>query len=191
MIKHIKFNKSAMLVLMSMALFSCQGNYQEIQKMGRSDNAPIAIGQQVDVKYTDSGRVVTNLKAPLLHDYSNLGFPYQEFPEGVEVWFWNEQDEVSKVEADYAIRYEETSLVDLRKNVKLLTSDSLELMADQIFWDQKNKWVFTDQPYRIRFKDGSYNDGQGFDSNEDFTTFLSRANEGIQLIDNDKENNGS
>ena len=187
---NLRFLKSAILAITGIALFSCEGNYQDIQRLGRSDNAPIAIGEQVDVKYTDSGRVVTNLKAPLLHDFSNLDYPYQEFPKGVEVWFWNEANEVSKVKADYAIRYDQSSLVDLQDNVVLITSDSLELMADQVYWDQKNQWVFTDRPYRIRFKDGSYNDGQGFDSNEDFTTFLSRANQGVQLIDNNQENNG-
>jgi len=187
----ITFAKGAILIAMGMALFSCEGNYREIQRLGRSDNAPVAIGEDIDLKYTDSGRVITNLKAPLLRDFSNLEFSYQEFPEGVEVWFWNENDQVSRVTANYAIRYDETSLVDLRKNVLLVTHDSLELMADQIYWDQKNQWVFTDRPYRIRFKDGSYNDGQGFDSNEDFTTFLSRANQGIQLIDNNQENNGN
>jgi hypothetical protein len=74
-------------------------------------------------------------------------------------------------------------MVDLREDVVLLTSDSLVLNAEQLYWDQKNQWVFTDQPYRIKFKDGSYNDGARFDSSEDFTTFLSRKNQGVQIID--------
>lgn len=143
----------------------------------------MAEGRNIDVKYTDSGKVVTNLLAPLLHDYSNFNFPYQEFPEGVEVRFWNEENEQSVVTSDYAIRYDKTNIVDLRKNVVLVTSDSLVLRAEQLYWDQQNKWVFTDKPYRIKFKDGSYNDGASFDSSEDFTNFLSRENAGIQIID--------
>lgn len=172
------------------ALFSCEGIYDNIQRFSIKDEIPVAEGRNIDVKYTDSGKVVTNLKAPLLHDYSNFEFSYQEFPEGVEVRFWNEADEMSIVTSDYAIRYEETSLVDLRDNVVLITSDSMELRAEQLYWDQKQRWVFTDSPYRIRFKDGSYNDGEGFDSSEDFTTFLSRANSGVQIITNKENEDG-
>ena len=79
--------------------------------------------------------------------------------------------------------YAKTNIVDLRTNVVLVTSDSIVLNAEQLYWDQKNQWVFTDQPYRIKFKDGSYNDGARFDSSEDFTNFISRKNQGVQIID--------
>ncbi|MAP54344.1 LPS export ABC transporter periplasmic protein LptC [Altibacter sp.] len=182
--------KSVMATLVVITLFACEGNYQNIRQLSLTDGAPIAEGRNIDLKYTDSGKVVTNLLAPLLHDYSNYEFPYQEFPEGVEVRFWNEKNEKSTVTSDYAIRFEGTNIVDLRKNVVLVTSDSTILKADQLYWDQKNKWVFTDQPYQMKLKDGSYNDGARFDSNEDFTNFLSRKNQGVQIIDQ-KTTNGN
>ena len=181
---------SVVTVLTVITLFSCEGSYSDIQRFNIKDEIPVAEGRDIDVKYTDSGRVVTNLNAPLLNDYSNCDFSYQEFPQGVEVRFWNEADEMSIVTSDYAIRYEGTSLVDLRENVVLITSDSMELRAEQLYWDQKHRWVFTDNPYRIKFKDGSYNDGQGFDSSEDFNTFLSRANTGVQIITNNENEDG-
>ena len=46
------------------------------------------------------------------------------------------------------------------------------------------------QPYQIKFADGSYNDGSQFDSNQEFTTFLSRKNQGVQLIDKNETING-
>ena len=180
--------KSVMAISIVITLFSCESNYENIQKLNLKDGAPIGVAKNINVKYTDSGKVVANLISPLRNDYTNLEFPYQEFPEGGEVRYWNENDEVSTVTSDYAIRYDETSMVDLRKNVVLVTSDSLILRAEQLYWDQKNQWVFTDEPYRIIFKDGSYNDGAGFDSSEDFTNFLSRTNSGEQLIDRNIDN---
>ena len=182
--------KSMMAGISVLMLFACEGNYENIQKLNLADNRPMAEGKNINLKYTDSGRIVTNLIAPKLLDYSNLEFPYQEFPAGVEVRFWNEENEKSTVVSDYAVRYENTGIVDLRKNVVLVTDDSLVLKADQLYWDQKNQWVFTDRPYRIKFKDGSYNDGARFDSSEDFTTFLSRKNEGVQIIDQNETDNG-
>ncbi len=184
------FKSVTALLLIVVTLFSCEGNYKNIQRLNLKDGAPIAIGKNINVKYTDSGKVVTNLISPLLHDYSNFNFPYQEFPEGLEVRFWNEENKRSVITSDYGIRYDETSIVDLRDNVVLRTSDSMVLHAEQLYWDQENKWVFTDRPYRIIFKDGSYNDGASFDSSEDFTNFLSRKNAGIQIIEKTENNNG-
>ncbi len=179
--------KSVLTVLSIITLFACEGNYKNVQKLNLKDGAPVAEGKNVNLFYTDSGRVVTNLLAPRLLDYSNFEFAYQEFPEGVEVHFFDKTEE-STVKSDYAIRFNETGIVDLRKNVVLTTADGNVLNAEQLYWDQKNKWVFTDQPYRITFSDGSYNDGARFDANEDFTIFLSRKNDGVQMIDQSQTN---
>jgi len=182
--------KGVMTICFVITLFACEGNYKNIQKMVTADNEPLAVGVNINLKYTDSGRVLTNLIAPRLLDYSNYDFPYQEFPEGVEVRFWDEDGKRSTVTSDYAIRYGNSNLVDLRDNVVLITADSLILEAEQLYWDQESKWVFTDRPYKMKLKDGSYNNGARFDSNEEFTNFLSRQNEGVQLLDNKTTENG-
>ena len=179
--------KSVMAIAIAITLFACEGNYKNVQRLNLKDGAPVAEGQNVNLFYTDSGRVVTNLMAPRLLDYSNFEFPYQEFPEGVEVHFFENGDK-STVKSDYARRYDATGIVDLRENVRLTTADGNVLEAEQLYWDQNNQWLFTDQPYRITFSDGSYNDGARFDANEDFTVFLSRKNDGVQLINQNQNN---
>ena len=175
-------SKSVIVTFVAVALFACKGNKNEVKKLNLKDDAPIAVGKEINLKYTDSGLLVANLITPKLLDFSNFKFPYREFPEGIILYFY-EENKTTTIQADYAIRYENTNLVDLQKNVKIVTADSLVLNASQLYWDQKNQWVFTDQPYTITFSDGSYNDGVGFDSSEDFTTFLSRKNQGVQFID--------
>ncbi|GAB5398988.1 MAG: LPS export ABC transporter periplasmic protein LptC [Aureisphaera sp.] len=178
--------KSVVVVLATITFFSCEGNYKNVQKLSQQDDLPAGEGLGIKMVYTDSGKVVTTLNTPKLLNYENLEFGYQEFPEGVEVNFF-ENGEKSTVTSDYAVRYPLTGIVDLRKNVVLVTSDGNVLNAEQLYWDQSNKWVFTDKPYRITFEDGSYNDGARFDANEDFTVFLSRKNDGIQMIDQNQE----
>src|SRR5690606_2890525 len=172
-----------MAILIGITLFACEGNYQKARKLNISDNAPVAEGTNINFKYTDSGKLITNLLAEKPLDYSNFEYSYKEFPNGVEVHFWDENGKESTVTSDYAIQYDKSELVDLRKNVVIQTADSVELYAQQLYWDQKNQWIFTDLPYKIKFKDGSYNEGAQFDSNQDFTVFLSRKNQGVQLID--------
>ncbi len=181
--------KSAMIMLVIIALFSCEGNYKNIQKMNLKDEEPVAVGKIINLKFTDSGKITVNLIAPLLRDYSNFKFPYREFPEGIILYFWDE-DEKNTVSSDYAVEYKSTGLVDLRGNVIITTSDSTIINAKQLYWDQINKWIFTNQSYQIKFADGSYNDGSHFDSNQEFTTFLSRKNQGVQLIDKNETING-
>ena len=182
--------KCVMTIGFVITLFSCEGNYKNIQKMNLKDEAPVAIGKNINLKYTDSGKVTVNLLAQRLNDYSNYEFPYQEFPKGIVLYFW-EGNEKSVITADYAIKYEATNMVDLRDNVKIVTNDSIVLKASQLYWDQKNEWLFTDQAYTIKFADGSYNDGAQFDSSQDFTTFLSRKNKGVQFIDKNETTNGN
>lgn len=174
-----------MAILFVITLFSCEGNYNNVQKLQQADNLPRGEGKGVNMKYTDSGSVVVNLKAPALLDYGNKEFPYNEFPQGIELYLWQD-GKLSTVFSDYAIQYEKTGIVDLRKNVVVVTSDSVVLKAQQLYWDQSREWVFTDQPYQIQLKDGSINNGASFDSSQDFTTFISRNNQGTQLIDKTK-----
>ena len=80
-----------MVLVLAITLFACESNYQNVKKMSLSDGAPIAEGKNINFKYTDSGKLVTNLLADKLLDYSNLEFPYKEFPNGIEVRFWDEK----------------------------------------------------------------------------------------------------
>src|SRR5690554_955748 len=109
--------KSVVAFMMAITLFACEGNYQNVKNFNLSDGAPIAIGKNINFKYTDSGKLVTNLLADKLLDYSNLEFPYKEFPEGLEVHFWDKENEENIVTANYGIQYDQMGLIDLRENV--------------------------------------------------------------------------
>lgn len=155
--------------------------------MEMPEDAPQAIGMGINLKYIDSGKVVATLKSDKMRDFSNKVFPYREFPEGLEVEFFDENEEKNTVTANYGVIYDETGLIDLQGDVVVITSDSTRLMADQLYWDQANNWVFTDRPNTIRFKNGALNEGQGFDSNQEFSNFRSRSNVGVQIIKEEKK----
>ncbi len=167
-------------------LFSCEGNLKEVRAFGIEGDAPQAIAQGINLKFTDSGRLVATLKSPKMLDFTNKSFPYREFPEGVEVEFFDEENNRNIVNADYGIVYEQTHLIDLQGNVIIITADSTRLEASQLFWDQDNSWVFTDKANTIKFPNGAINKGLGFDSNQDFSNFRSRTNTGVQIIEEKK-----
>ncbi|MEP0266806.1 LPS export ABC transporter periplasmic protein LptC [Dokdonia sp.] len=162
--------------------FSCKGKGEEIRKMRMKSDAAIAEGTGINLKYTDSGKVTAHLKTPLLKDFGNASFPYEEFPEGIEVVFIDDDGKENIITSEYAIRFKGTNLIDLRQNVTLFTSDSVTLNAQQLYWDQSNNWIFTDQPYTLITADGSRNAGDLFDSDKDFTNFVSLNNVSKQYV---------
>lgn len=178
---------SIVTILFVAMLFSCEGNLKGVREMEMPEDAPQAIGTGINLKYIDSGKVVATLKSDKMRDFSNKDFPYREFPEGLEVEFFGEKDEKNIVTANYGIIYDQTGLIDLQGDVVVVTSDSTRLMADQLYWDQENNWVFTDRKNTIRFKNGAVNEGQGFDSNQEFSNFRSRSNVGVQIIEEEKK----
>ena len=103
-----------------------------------------------------------------MNDYSNREFAFIEFPESVDLTIFDTDQNQSNIVADFAIVYDETDLIDLRGNVVLSTHQKDTLFAEQLYYDQKRQWLFTNVPVRFRTKNELI-DGNGFDSNRDFT----------------------
>jgi len=155
------------IILVTM-FFSCNDGLKQVQKMGISENEPIGIAENINLKYTDSGRVTANLLSPKRLDFSNRDFPYDEFPDGVTLYLYDDENKKSTVVSDYAIIYSNTNLIDLQGHVLITTSDNNILKAEQLYYDQKNEWLFTNKPVTFTTEKDIIN-GNGFDSNSKFT----------------------
>jgi len=163
-------------------LFACEGNLKEVKQMEKDFLEPQSKVYDLNLFYTDSGSVRANLRSTMMLDYSNRAFPFREFPEGIELDFFEADSSKNTIYSDYAIQYLETGLIDLRTNVKIVTSDSTILRGPQLYWDQRQEWLFTDYPYDLQLPNGARNKGEGFDSDQKFSTFNSRSNTGTQYI---------
>lgn len=150
------------------SFFSCKNNFQEVQKIGVSANAPQGVAEDINVKHTDSGRVIANLLSPKMFDYGNRTFGYSEFPKGIVLHTFNEQNQKNTIISNYAIGYNKTDLIDLQGDVIVATYDGDTLFAQQLYYDQKKEWIFTNQP--VTYKSADYvTHGNGFDSDTKFT----------------------
>lgn len=178
-----KYSMSIVTVLCVAMLFSCQNRLEEVRNLKPKKTKPQTTGHGIDLHYTIDGKLKAHLKTPKMLDFRNREFPYREFPDGLKVEFIDDDTgKKNTVYADYGIEYLQTDLIDLRGNVKIVTTDSTVLNAKQLYWDQDRDWVFSDKAYTIKMPDGALNNGQGFDANEKFDKFNSRSNEGIQFI---------
>ncbi len=175
---------NVVMIAIMATFFSCQSKHKNTQQLPSVENAPIGEAYDVILKYTENGKTIAVLKAPLILDYTHLDFGYNEFPEGVILDVIDKEDNVSVIIADYAISYDKTRLIDMIGHVDIKTADSTHLKAKQLYWDQNINWIFTDQPYQSKLSNGAINNGDGFDANQDFTTLNSRTNIGVQILDN-------
>ena len=162
--------------------FSCKNNFKEVQQIGISENEPIGIAEHINLKYTDSGKVQAHLISDKMIDFSNRDFAFSEFPKGIILHLFNSPDEKSTIVSDYAIVYDKTNLIDLQGNVILTTHDGKKLNAEQLYFDQVKEWLFTNKPVKFADKDQVIN-GNGFDSNMDFTTSRVLEIKGIVYLD--------
>ena len=178
------FIKTVTALVVTVFFYACQDNYQDIKRMQQANLEPSGIAEGINLKHTDSGILKAHLISNKMLDFSNKEFTYNTFPEGVEVHLYDKGRKTT-VFADQAIVYNKTHLIDLRGNVKVLTHDGKKLLAEQLYYDQKAEWLFTNQSYKYEAEDGGYNIGKGgFDANADFTKFSSLDNDGQQYIDN-------
>nr|WP_321232007.1 LPS export ABC transporter periplasmic protein LptC [uncultured Psychroserpens sp.] len=155
--------------------FSCKNNFKEVQQIGVLQNQPIGEAKNINLKYTEAedsiGRLIANLESPKMLDYSNRDFSFSEFPDGLRLSLYDENNQKNIVLADYGIVYNATDLIDLQGNVILITPQNDSLFAEQLYYDQKNEWLFTNLP--VRLKSATANNGHGniFDSDTKFKNY--------------------
>lgn len=179
-LKHIFLN---MVTVISVTMFfCCESNFKEVQKIGISQNEPIGIAEELNLKYTDSGRVQAHLISPKMIDYSNLDFPYSEFPDGIILHLFDNKNQKTTIVSDYAIVYDKTNLIDLQGNVVLSTHDGKKLNAEQLYFDQNREWLYTNKPIKFADNEQIIN-GTGFDSNMDFSKSRVLEITGIVYLD--------
>lgn len=106
---------------------------------------PAAVTENFNLKYTDSAVVKAVLNSPLNVDYTNQTFPYSEFPEGLNIRFYENKDDSTNVSANYGIVYYKTKIVSLRGNVVIQSADGSKIKSSQIYWDPEQEWLFTEE----------------------------------------------
>ncbi|MFN3967700.1 LPS export ABC transporter periplasmic protein LptC [Flavobacterium sp.] len=154
-------------LLFCLAIVSCESNFKEVQKMGVSEFTPSGDADSINLKYTDSGRITANLISPKMLDYATVEFPFTEFPKGMHLTLFDKNGKQTYIDADYAVRYKITDMIDLQGHVKISNQNGEQLETEQLYYDQKNEWFFTEKKFKFTSPKGvSY--GEGIDFSKDF-----------------------
>lgn len=178
----LKLVVSVSLLFIMIATVSCESNFKEIQKSMISEFAPSGESDSINLKYTDSGRIKSILISSKMLDYASLKFPFTEFPQGINVTLFDQKGKKTFITSNYAITFKDTDLIDLQGNVKISNETGQLLETDQLYFDQKNEWFFTEKLYKFTDPKG-ISQGRGLDFSKDFKIINS------QQINGEVENN--
>ena len=182
-LKILKNGVSAFAVIL---FFSCDDGSSTLKQINQFNENPVGIAYDIHMTYTDSAEVKAILTAPLNLDYTHLSFKYSEFPEGLKIIFYNNNNEENTVIADYGILYNQTKIVDLQGNVVLLSDDGSRLETSQMYWDSEKEWLFTEQPFT--FKNINYDMAAiRLDTNKEFSKFQTGNLTGTMLVKEQKD----
>lgn len=180
--------KSIAVILISAMLFSCTNDAKTVRDFLAEKNLPTAVAKDAFHVYKDSGRITSKLITPLLNDFSNRKkHPYNEFPRGVKIInFENKGKDSITVLGDYALSYKKTSISELKNNVVVINhTDKSRLETSQLFWDQKNKYFFTEKEFTLTTPTDTII-GIGFESMENLKKYVAKKTEG-NILTNENE----
>ena len=178
-------NKNLVIIAIT-TFFSCDDSSTLLKQINTFNENPVGIAYNINMTYTDSASIKARLEAPVHLDFSHLSFKYSEFPNGLKVIFYNEQNQENTVYADYGILYNQTKIVDLQGNVVLLSYDGSRLETDQMYWDAEKEWLFTEEPFL--FQNNDYNlAANRLDTNKEFSKFQTGKLSGTIAVEEKKD----
>lgn len=161
--------KSALMICIMGALFSCENSIQTVQKLTSDDTTAAVTAFDINYVRSDSGRIVLILKGPLMikHDGDSA---YTEFPKGFNVDFYDTSGRiVSTMKALYGIRKEQEGLLQAKNAVvvKNLVNQQT-LFTDNLIWYEKTRKIKAPGPVKIIGPDRTIF-GDSLTANESFT----------------------
>lgn len=148
-----------------MVLFSCKNDLETIQSLAMSDSLPVEMAYDIELIYSDSGKITAFLESPLM-TRQGTEEPIVEFPDGFKVIFYDSiASPKSEITAKYGIMYEKEKKMEARNNVvvKNITKNEM-LETEHLIWERKTGIIYSDvfikitKPDQVIFGDGLRSD---------------------------------
>ena len=114
--------------------------------------------------------------------------PYWAFEKGVYLEKFDTLLHIdASIKADTAYYYDRKKLWELKGNVQIRSQRGDKFDTSQMFWDEKNKTVYSDKYIKIEQEDKTLT-GYGFESNQELTEYVIKNTTGIFIIEDTQAN---
>ena len=170
----------------SMFISCSKNDISVVNNLTRTDSLPTQIVNNLTTIYTDSSVVQVIVHAPLVKHFSENEEPLMEFPEGIEVEFFNRLGKVeSTLQANYAIYFEKKDLWEARDSVVAMNIQKERLDAELLYWDINTERIYSDKSVKITSQDEIIY-GVGFESDQAFNNWQINHVKGTVYISTEK-----
>ena len=147
------------------------------------DSLPTMQSLGVTTLISDSGITRYKIITEEWNIFDKKNPPHWAFEKGI---YLEKFDTLLRIDAnilaDTAYYYEKKKLWELRGNVKILRQQGDKFETQQLFWDERNKKIYSDQYIRIEQPDKAIA-GYGFESNQELTEYEIKNTEGVFTIE--------
>jgi LPS export ABC transporter protein LptC len=152
-------------------LFSCNKDPKPVEFIPAKEDAPIMSARNIDVLFSDSGKIQARLTSPLMNRYAGEN-SYIEFPNGFKVYMFDSVQQISStITGNRGIRWEYARLMEAWGNVIVRNEKKNEqLNTEHLIWDETRHRIWSDVKVKITRPDNILN-GTSMESNETFTRY--------------------
>ncbi len=154
------------------AFSACTNDIETVSQLTGTSSLPTLIVKDVETLYSDSAIVKLRIEAPEFKRYETKDEPYDEYPQGVYVEFYNTNSRVvGSLSAEYAKFYVNRELWEASKNVEAKNHEKNEQLNTEIlFWDLQREEIYSESFVRITTDDEVLY-GDGFKAKQDLSAW--------------------
>jgi LPS export ABC transporter protein LptC len=159
-----------------------KNNIEEIKAITSVETLPMQEARNFESLFTDSGKVRFSIKAPLLLRFENDGQDYIEFPNGLELVKFDQNNKViSSITANYARQYVAEQKWEAKNNVIATNANGDTLKTEVLYWEEKEKKIYTNEFVRIIRADQNFT-GTGMTSDQNMMNWKITNPKGILYV---------
>jgi LPS export ABC transporter protein LptC len=176
------------LAIPALLSWGCENDIERINMLTDDTERPTVQGTNIKVIYSDSARVKVQILAPSYQQFPNAERPYMEFPDGMEVYFYNDSLKLeSEITADWAIYYMEERLWHATGNVVARRFDDGDaLYTEELYWNEEEQRIYSDTYTKVHNEDNVLYGSRGFRANQDFSNWELIGSSGTIIVEDEE-----
>jgi LPS export ABC transporter protein LptC len=165
------FKFSGLFLSFLLFLFSCSKAPKTEDFIRVKEDAPAMSAQNIDVLFSDSGKIQARLTSPLMNRYTGEN-SFIEFPNGFKIFMFDSVQQItSTITGNRGIRRENAHIMEAWGNVIVRNEKKNEqLNTEHLIWDDNKHKIWSDVKVKITRPDNTLN-GTSMESNESFTRY--------------------
>ncbi|MBQ0007457.1 MAG: LPS export ABC transporter periplasmic protein LptC [bacterium] len=163
----VAFLSIAALLLLN----SCEKEHKNESSISDRKNAPVLYEDSITALVSDSGILRYRLTAMKWYVFDKADTPYWDFPDGIRFERFDINYNIdAAIECDKAVYFSEMEKWHLEGNIRAQNLNGERFYTDELYWDQKNETVESDEKITIIQKDKKIL-GKGFRANQTFSQY--------------------